>query len=165
MTFTSFRHGGFTKAADPDLTDAETIRARGGTGPLRCCRHEACSGGRGIGPSWGRWLSCGESLRSPLDEHTNPKGNREHSDRVRPPTLSARISLASPPARSSARPVTKRCRSPSFWHSVLLQCHARNRGQHCLRLEQEATGRGRGTIFNHSTPLSDLGVSESRSFV
>jgi hypothetical protein len=28
LTFTSFRHGGFTEAADSDLTDAE-IRAQG----------------------------------------------------------------------------------------------------------------------------------------
>ena len=37
LSFTSFRHGGFTEAADADLTDAE-IRARGGTSRRRCCR-------------------------------------------------------------------------------------------------------------------------------
>jgi hypothetical protein len=50
LTFTSFRHGGFTEAADSDLTDAE-MRAQGGTSPPRCsggmlADHEAGCGGR-----------------------------------------------------------------------------------------------------------------------
>jgi hypothetical protein len=36
LTFTSFRHGGFTEAADADLTDAQMRAPRGG--PPRCCR-------------------------------------------------------------------------------------------------------------------------------
>jgi hypothetical protein len=46
LTFTSFRHGGFTEAADADLSDAE-IRAQGATqerkGPaaLRQTQHAA----------------------------------------------------------------------------------------------------------------------------
>ena len=37
LTFTAFRHGGFTEAADADLSDAE-IRHRAGTSRRRCCR-------------------------------------------------------------------------------------------------------------------------------
>jgi hypothetical protein len=37
-TFTSFRHGGFTEAADSDLTDAE-CGPRGGTSPPRYARY------------------------------------------------------------------------------------------------------------------------------
>jgi hypothetical protein len=40
LTFTSFRHGGFTESADADLSDAE-MRAQGGTSPPRCSQSYA----------------------------------------------------------------------------------------------------------------------------
>jgi hypothetical protein len=68
----------------------------------------------------GRWLYSCENLRSLFDEHVNPQGIENIATGLRPPTLAARISRACPPARSSARLVTKRCRSPSFWPPALL---------------------------------------------
>jgi hypothetical protein len=70
-------------------------------------------------------------------------------------TVVDRISLTCPPARFSPTS-TKRCR---FVLAPGSDCEyeGRNRRNHYLRHEHEATGRGRETIFNHSISLSDLG--------
>jgi hypothetical protein len=70
-------------------------------------------------------------------------------------TVVDRISLTCPPARFSSTS-TKRCRFVLAPGSDR-EYEARNRRNHYLRHEHEATGRGRETIFNHSISLSDLG--------